>query len=109
MSSKTIHTVLAFYSANDGDPKSAFDAARKVGASGVLIDSADAAVGHAFKKFAGLRLDGETLVVATGGSANVEAIEKAFEGTGSPAIFILRETPTKAPQPPFKESIFERL
>src|SRR5271156_3076858 len=109
MSSKTRHIILGFYSPNDGNPKSAFEAARKAGATGVLIDAASGEIKHAYSKYAGLRLDGETLIVASASSSNVEAIEKALEGTGSPAIFILREDP-KTPGPvPHKESIFDRL
>src|SRR5580692_2754074 len=108
MSSKIRHTVLGFYSANDGDPKRAFEAARKAGASGVLIDDTGGAPSGAFKQYAGLRLDGETLIIAAGGSADLESIAKALEGTGSPAIFILREGPERK-QEPHGESIFERL
>ncbi len=109
MSSKTPHIILGFYSANDGDPKRAFDAARTAGASGVVIDETSGTVSHGFQKYSGLRLDGETLVVASANSTNVEAIAKALEGSGSPAIFILRQDPKDSRSAPQKESIFERL
>ncbi len=108
MSSKNPHFILGFYSANDGDPKSAFEAARKAGASGVLI-GAGGTSNPAYSKFSGLRLDGETLIVASGATANVEAIAKALEGTGSPAIFILRGDSKSSRSVPHKGSIFERL
>src|SRR5580658_8837813 len=109
MSSKTRHIILGFYSANDGNRKSAFEAARRAGASGVLIDGASGEVNHAYSKYAGLRLEGETLVVAPASSTNVEAIAKALEATGSPAIFVLREDPKKPGPAPHKQSIFDRL
>ena len=96
MSSKTLHFILGFYSPNDGDPKRALEVAKKAGASGVLIDDSSGAPSHAFSKFSGLRLEGETLVVASAGATNVEVIAKALEGTGSPAIFILREDAKKS-------------
>ncbi len=109
MSSKTLHFILGFYSPNDGDPKRALEVAQKAGASGVLIDDASGAPNHAFSRFAGLRLEGETLVVASAGATNVEVVAKALEGTGSPAIFILREDVKKSRTAPQRESIFERL
>src|ERR1700733_6154964 len=106
MKSKTPHIILGFYSSNDGDPKRALEAARTAGASGVLIDGATR---HGFNKYFDFRLDGEKLVVASGGATNVEAIAKALEGTGSPAIFILREDAKNPRSIPRRESIFERL
>ncbi|HTB12900.1 MAG TPA: glucoamylase family protein [Bryobacteraceae bacterium] len=108
-SNKTRHIILGFYSANDGDPKQAFEASRRVGASGVLIDGASGSGSDKFSKFAGLRLDGEILVVASGSGADVEPIAKALEGTGSPAIFVFREDPHPTPPSPHRESIFDRL
>jgi cyclic beta-1,2-glucan glucanotransferase len=108
MSSKAPHIVLGFYSVNDGDPKRAFEAARTAGGSGVVLDEATGAASPAFSRFAGMRLDGETLVVAYASATNVEAIAKALEASGSPAIFILRDGADvrTAAQ---RESIFERL
>ena len=108
MSSKTPHIILGFYSANDGDPKRAFEAAREVGASGVLIDDSSGAVKDTFSRFSGLRLSGETLIAVSAEALNVEAVAKALEGTGSPAIFILHEDAKKQRATP-RESILERL
>ncbi len=108
MSSKPPPIILGFYSATDGSPKRALEVARKTGASGTLIEDGEAAK-PLYSTFSGLRLDGETLVIATGSPANLEAIAKALESTGSPAIFILRDN-ADAPRPaPRKESIFDRL
>jgi cellobiose phosphorylase len=109
MRSKSTDVILGFYSANDGDPLAAFQAAKRAGAHGVLIDKADTPVKDLYRKYCGLRLDGEILIVATGAGANVEAIAKALEGTGSPAIFVLREVPEAVRPALPKESIFERL
>src|SRR5580658_2610235 len=105
MSAKRPHTILGFYSANDGDPKRAFDAARKAGATGQLIDGTDGAD----SKYSGLRLDGETLVVASAGATNLEEIAKALESSGSPAIFIIRDDSKSSRSTTHKESIVERL
>ena len=105
MSAKRPHTILGFYSANDGDPKQAFEAARRAGASGYLIDGADGSE----SKYSGLRLEGETLVVASAGATNLEEIAKALEGSGSPAIFILRDESKSSRSTTRKESIVERL
>ena len=104
MASKTPRIILAFYSAGDGDPKRACDDARGSGASAVLID--DAAT-HPSEKFAPLRLQGETLIVASCGTTDAEPVAKALESHGSPAIFILRDaTPVPGRG---KGSIVDRL
>src|ERR1700722_10125970 len=101
MSAKRPHTILGFYSANDGDPKQAFEAARRAGASGYLIDGADGSE----SKYSGLRLEGETVVVASAGATNLEEIAKALESSGSPAIFILRDDSKSWRATPHQESI----
>jgi cyclic beta-1,2-glucan synthetase len=108
MSSKTPHIVLGFYSANESDPKRAFESARKAGASGVLIGPGSTSA-HGYERYAGLRVDGETLIIASAGSSNVETVAKALEGTGSPAIFIFREDRGNTRSAPQRESVFERL
>ena len=86
MTSKPSRVILAFYSAGDGDPKSAYEDARRAGASAVLINDPSSS-----EKFAALRLESETLIVASCGTLDAEPVAKALESHGSPAIFILRE------------------
>src|SRR5271168_4762538 len=83
MASKIPRTILAFYSAGDGDPKSAHADAKRAGAAAAFID------GDSPEKFAALRLEGETLIVASCAIEDAEPVAKALERHGSPAIFIL--------------------
>ena len=62
-----------------------------------------------FKQFAGLRLDGEVLIVASGNTVEAEPIAKALESSGSPAIFVLHETPKSPSSREHAGSIMERL
>ena len=102
MSSKSSRTILAFFSPGDGDPKSAYDDAKRAGASATLIDG-DARP----EKFAALRLEGETQIVASCSTHNAEPVAKALERHGSPAIFILRDA---SPLPDLRKgSILDRL
>jgi cyclic beta-1,2-glucan synthetase len=102
MTSKTPRIILAFYSAGDGDPKSAYEDARGAGASAVLINDSSST-----EKFAALRLESETLIVASCGPLDAEPVAKALESHGSPAIFILREP---SPLPDLRKgSIVDRL
>jgi cyclic beta-1,2-glucan synthetase len=109
MSSKTSRTILAFYSPGDGDPKSAYADAKRVGASATLIASDSKKTGGEAwpEKFAALRLDGETLIVASCATPDAEPVAKALESQGSPAIFILRDA---SPVPDLRKgSILDRL
>ena len=104
MTSKRPRVILAFYSPGDGEPKSAYEDARRAGASAVLID--DAGAGQS-EEFAALRLDSETLIVASSGTLDAEPVAKALESHGSPAIFILRDASPLADLR--KGSIVDRL
>jgi cyclic beta-1,2-glucan synthetase len=107
MSSKTPYTILGFYSAGDGDPKRVREAARSAGASSCVVDDGSG-IGHR-TRFSSLRLENETLIVACGGAVDAEPIAKALESAGSPAIFVLHETPRSPRTVEHAESIIERL
>ncbi len=109
MKSKTVHTVLGFYSSGEGDPKQAYEAARTAHAQTVTLLQSGDQVSNSPQ--APLRIDGESLIIATAATRDVESTIKALETTGSPAIFVLHEAllvPSVAP-PPGGSSVFARL
>jgi cyclic beta-1,2-glucan synthetase len=109
MKAKTVHTILGFYSSGEGDPKQAYEAARTAGAQSVgLFESAEDVKAS---PFAPLRIDGESLIVATAVTPDIERLIKALETIGSPAIFILHEDLAQPAAPPGQSagSIFRRL
>ncbi len=109
MKAKTVHTILGFYASGEGDPKLAHDAVRAASAESVsLIQSDEDGKGI---PYAQLRIDGESLIVATALTPNVERVIKALESTGSPSIFILHEDLAQPAAPPVHSagSIFGRL
>ena len=112
MKAKTVHTILGFYSSGEGDPKQAYDAARSANAQSVhLFDSVGRDGDSKFSQFARLRIDGESLIVATSTTHDIERIIKSLESTGSPAIFILHEDLAQPAAPPVHGagSLFARL
>jgi cyclic beta-1,2-glucan synthetase len=109
MSSKTPHLILGFYSAGDGDTKRICEAARRAGASVCLVEDGSGLPKEPFRKYAGLRLDGEILIIASGKLGDAESIANALESTGSPAIFVLHETPKPPGTVEHRGSIIERL
>src|ERR1700682_802306 len=109
MKAKTVHTILGFYSSGEGDPRLALEAVRGARAESVSLFQSDED-GKA-SPYGQLRIDGETLIVATALTPDVERTIKAFESTGSPAIFILHEDLAQPAAPPVHGtgSIFARL
>jgi cyclic beta-1,2-glucan synthetase len=108
MSAKTVHTILSFYPSGEGDPKIAYEAARAAGAQSVQSIQSEA--DFKASPYAPLRIDGECLIIAAATTNHVEAVIKALESTGSPAIFILHEDLAQEAAPgPGGGSIFARL
>src|SRR5947209_7465592 len=89
MMPRTVHTILGLYSSGEGDPKEVQEAVRTAHAQSIRLFQSDE--DGKSSPYGQLRIDGESLIVATALTADVERIIKALESTGSPAIFILHE------------------
>ncbi len=89
MKATSLRIVLSFYSGEEGEPQKALGGIRSECRDAFLVGSTDH-VPPRLQPFAALRLDGETLIVAEAEPAKVQGLIKRFEGTGSPAIFVLR-------------------
>ena len=74
-----------------------------------LVEDGSGLPKEPFRKYAGLRLDGEILIIASGKLGDAESIANALESTGSPAIFVLHETPKPPRTVEHAGSIIERL
>src|ERR1700722_3374499 len=109
MKAKTVHTVLGFFSPGEGDPKQAVQAAKNARAESVHLIDSDPRDQKDSPAYANLRIDGESLIIATAATHDVAGVIKSLESTGTPAIFILHEDLAVAPAPEASGSIFARL
>jgi cellobiose phosphorylase len=109
MKAKTVHTVLGFFSSGEGDPKQAVQAAKNARAQAVHLIDSDTRDQKDAPAYANLRIDGESLIIATAATHDVPEVIKAIESTGTPSIFILHEDLAAAPPPQASGSIFARL
>lgn len=93
MKSHLPRTILAFYSAEEGNPEGVYRAIRETNRGRTYLFRPDATPqGRGpFGRYPALRLDGESLVVAEAAESSVEAVVKQLQSLGSPAVFVLRE------------------
>jgi cyclic beta-1,2-glucan synthetase len=89
MKVQPIRFALGFYSAEVGEPETAWKGASARGGRAYLLTESSSAAKE-IERYAALRLPGETLVVAEAELGQVEAIFKRFQSTGSTAVFVLR-------------------
>jgi hypothetical protein len=93
MSRKPLRFVLGFYSAEEGNPETAYKALREASRGKVHLfrpEMASAWQGRSIERYSALLLDGESLVADEVSPSEVEAVVKRLQGTGSPAVFVLR-------------------
>src|ERR1700722_16904363 len=93
MEAKQVRIILAFYSAKEDEPEKALAEVRTLGHKVSLFrqDGTSRATTKAAERYASLRLDGESLIVAEVPASAVQAIVKELLRTSSPAVFVLRE------------------
>jgi cyclic beta-1,2-glucan synthetase len=103
-----LRTILAFYSAEEGKPEAAYEAVRRLTRGPVHLFRPEALAHDAPQSFdrnpslgryAWMRLEGESLIVAEVAETEVEAIVKQIQGIGSPAVFVLAEDRVAAGEP----------
>lgn len=93
MKEKAVRIILAFYSAKEDEPDKAFERLRKTThgqttlfrREGTSLGSKD----RRLRRYAQLRLEGESLLVASAAPLDVPAITKRLLGDGSPVVFVV--------------------
>ncbi len=94
MKEKAVRVILAFYSAKDDEPDKAFEGLRRAGTGQTALFRRDGAVlgstNRRLQPYAQLRLESESLIVASVPSPDVQAITKRLLGDGSPVVFVVR-------------------
>src|SRR5260370_26087362 len=113
MSAQPLCSVLAFYTAGEGDPQAAYQAIRLAGrGKAFLLGSDGGAPNHRIGAHAALRLEGESLLAVAAQWSEVETVVKQIQSTGSPAVFVLHEGPATPLRPHAKhpnQPILSRL
>ena len=92
-----LRTVLAFYSSDEAEPRGAFESfdglrgqrVYRCGPNGVT----DLPKNESWARYAALRLDEERLIVARSVPADVQTAVQHFQSVGSPAVFVLADSP----------------
>ena len=95
MDSRTVRSVLAVYPANEGNSAEAYQALKAARLGDVRVFRGDEPL-HPSKRdsagrYAGLRLEGECLIVVQAAPARVPAIVHILQNAGSPAVFVVTE------------------
>src|SRR5437588_12549308 len=89
MKAKPVRVVLAFYSAEEGHAEGAYRALQR--SEKVCLAGGDlAGLDPLCRRYYGLRLEGESLVVVETEESRLDAVIQALRLEGSPAIFTVR-------------------
>ena len=94
-------SILGFYSA-EGEPETAYQALRDAKRGRVFFFRPDQPFHpgrRPIERYDALRLEGEYLLAVEAEPADVEAVVKGLQSTGSPAVFVLREDVTDGSEP----------
>jgi cyclic beta-1,2-glucan synthetase len=85
-------TILAFYGSGDEQAGQAYESIRSSALRSFHLKADSGDVSNALaKRFAGLRLSNEELIVAESGASAVSGIVKTLRTAGEPAVFLTRD------------------
>src|ERR1700722_10115386 len=95
MREKAVRIILAFYSAKEDEPEKAFERLRRIApGQAALFRREGTIVGsktRRLQRYAQLRLESESLIVALVAASDVQAITKRLLRDGSPVVFVVHE------------------
>ena len=93
MKEKALRIILAFYSAKEDEPDKAFERLRRIARGPTALFRRQGTVvgskSRRFRSYAQLRLESESLIVASVPASDVAAITKRLLGDGSPVVFVV--------------------
>jgi cyclic beta-1,2-glucan synthetase len=97
MKAKALRTVLAFYGPDEAESARAYESL--AGGRGQRVfrcspaGSAEPPTDDTWARYAALRLDDECLIIVRTAAAEVQSVVQRFQRAGSPAVFVLSDSP----------------
>jgi len=94
MKEEAVRIILAFYSAKEDEPDKAFERLRRAAPGQAALFRREGTVhgskSRRLQRYAQLRLESESLIVASAPPSGVQAITKRLLGDGSPVVFVVQ-------------------
>jgi cyclic beta-1,2-glucan synthetase len=107
MKAKPLRTVLAFYGPDEAESGGVYESLDGTGGNRAYrcgpADAVDLPIGETWERYDAVRLDEECLIMVRTAPADVQSFVQRFQRVGSPAVFVLSDSPNPPDWEPVPE------